>query len=64
MGYDSEYVRNQEKIIRKLDGIERALNQINKTLQRGLSPKPVSLADFITTEFAATDGAEEETEND
>lgn len=60
MGYESEYVRNQEKIIRKLDGIERALNQINKTLQRGLSLKPVSLADFITT----TEGAEEETEND
>lgn len=60
MGYDSEYVRNQEKIIRKLDGIERALNQINKTLQRGLSLKPTSLADFITT----TEGAEEETEND
>jgi hypothetical protein len=64
LGYDSEYVRNQEKIIRKLDGIERALNQINKTLQRGLSLKPTSLADFITTEFAANDGAEEETEND
>ena len=64
MGYESEYVRNQEKIIRKLDGIERALNQINKTLQRVLSPKSVSLADFITTEFAANDGAEEETEND
>lgn len=60
MGYDSEYIRNQEKIIRKLDGIERALNQINKTLQRGLSPKPMTLADLITT----TDGAEEETEND
>lgn len=64
MGYESEYVRNQEKIIRKLDGIERALIQINKTLQRGLSPKSVSLADFITTEFAANDGVEEETEND
>lgn len=59
MGYESEYVRNQEKIIRKLDGIERALNQINKTLQKGMTPKPISLADFITTT-----GAEEETEND